>query len=73
MDQRFYILGLAPNAARIAVRFFYQDSFGNLLNHIKEHYDRMKIVRPASDTMEYLGTWRALQELSLIHICRTDQ
>lgn len=62
MDQRFYILGLAPNAARIAVRFFYQDSFGNLLNHIKEHYDRMKIVRPASDTMEYLGTWRALQE-----------
>lgn len=62
MDQRFYILGLAPNAARLAVRFFYQDSFGNILRHIKEHYDRMEIVRPANDTVSYLGVWRMLME-----------
>ena len=62
MDQKFYILGLAPNAARLAVRFFYQDSFGNILSHIKEHYDRMTIVRPAGDTLEYMGIWRMLQE-----------
>lgn len=62
MDQRFYILGLAPNAARLAVRFFYQDSFGNILQHIKEHYDRMEIVKPSADSMEYLGIWRMLQE-----------
>ena len=57
MEKRFYILGLAPNAARLAVRFFYQDSFGNILKHIKEHYDRMEIVRPAADAVEYLGIW----------------
>ena len=62
MEKRFYILGLAPNAARLAVRFFYQDSFGNILKHIKEHYDRMEIVRPAADAVEYLGIWRMLQE-----------
>ena len=62
MDQKFCILGLAPNAARIAVRFFYQDSFGAILRHIKEHYDRMEIVRPAADGLEYLGIWRMLQE-----------
>ena len=62
LDQRFYILGLAPNAARIAVRFFYQDSFGNILRHLKEHYDRMDIVRPAADEMRYMGVWRMLQE-----------
>ena len=62
MEKRFYILGLAPNAARLAVRFFYQDSFGNILKHIKEHYDRMEIVRPAADAVEYLGMWRMLQE-----------
>lgn len=62
MDQRFYILGLAPNAARLAVRFFYQDSFGNILKHIKAHYDRMEIVRPAMDSLEYLGIWRMLNE-----------
>lgn len=62
LDQKFYILGLAPNAARLAVRFFYQDSFGNVLKHIKEHYDRMEIVRPAKDQMQYLGIWRMLME-----------
>lgn len=62
MDQPFYILGLSPNAARIAVRFFYQDSFGNILKHIKKHYDQMEIVKPEMDRMEYLGIWRMLQE-----------
>ena len=62
LDQKFYILGLAPNAARLAVRFFYCDSFGNILRHIKEHYERMAIVRPATDKLEYLGAWRMLLE-----------
>lgn len=62
MDQKFYILGIAPNAARLAVRFFYQDSFGNILRHLKEHYDRMEIVRPVYDNHEYMGIWRLLQE-----------
>lgn len=62
MDQRFYILGLAPNAARISVRFFYQDSFGNILENLKTHYDRMEIVRPSWDGIQYLGIWRMLME-----------
>lgn len=64
LDQKFYILGLAPNAARLAVRFFYQDSFGNILRNIKEHYDRLEIVRPANDKVQYLGAWRLLQEIA---------
>ena len=62
-DEKFYILGLSPNAARLSVRFFYEDSFGNILRHLKEHYDRMEIVRPAMDSIKYLGTWRMLQEI----------
>ncbi len=62
LDQPFFILGLTPNAARLSVRFFYQDSFGSILKHIKEHYDRMEIVRPETDRMQYLGIWRMLQE-----------
>ena len=61
-EQRFYILGVSPNAARIAVRFFYQDSFGNILKNIKAHYGRMEIAKPEADQMEYLGIWRILQE-----------
>ncbi|WP_425755263.1 type I-C CRISPR-associated protein Cas8c/Csd1 [Ihubacter sp. rT4E-8] len=63
-EQKFCILGLGPNAGRLAVRFFYQDGFGNILRHLKEHYDRMEVVRPASDIVEYLGVWRMLQEIA---------
>lgn len=54
-EQKFYILGLAPNAARLAVRFFYQDSFGNILNNISSHYERMEIVQPSWEKRKYLG------------------
>lgn len=61
-DQKFHILGLAPNAARLSVRFFYQDSFGNILSNLQKHYKRMEIVRPAWDNWEYPGVWRMLME-----------
>ena len=64
LDQttRFYILGLAPNAARLAVRFFYQDSFGMILEHVKAHYDRMELIKPSKETKDYIGLWSLLQE-----------
>ena len=61
-DQPFYILGIAPNAARLSVRFFYKDSFGEILKHISEHYQRMKLVRPSWEEREYLGLWAMIQE-----------
>lgn len=61
-DQEFYILGLSPNAARLVVRLFYMDSFGNVLKNIANHYERMEIVHPNYDQNYYLGVWRMLQE-----------
>lgn len=46
---RFYVLGLSPNEGRLSVRFFYQNSFGGMLRHIEEHYERLEIQRPAFD------------------------
>lgn len=43
-DRPFYILGLAPNAARISVRFFYRDSFGKLMKNVNDHHKRMEIA-----------------------------
>lgn len=43
-NRPFYILGLAPNAARLSVRFFLQDSFGALMKNVNDHYERMEIV-----------------------------
>lgn len=61
-DTHFYILGLAPNAARLSVRFFYQDNFGSILEHVKAHYRRLQIVKPSWETKEYLGVWSLLSE-----------
>ena len=41
---RFYILGLAPNAARLSVRFWYDGTFGDLEQRIREHWQDMAIV-----------------------------
>ena len=43
-NRPFYILGLAPNAARLSVRFFYHNTFGTLMRNIHEHHARMEIV-----------------------------
>ena len=43
-NRPFYILGLAPNAARISVRFFLRNSFGSIMSNINAHHARMDIV-----------------------------
>lgn len=61
-EQKFYILCLAPNAARLSVRFFYQNSFGNMVHNLAKHYARMSIVRPQWEDNEYLGIQSMLDE-----------
>lgn len=61
-EQRFYVLGLAPNAARLSVRFFYENSFGNILRNISEHYKRMEIIRPQWERKEFLSVREMLFE-----------
>lgn len=58
-DTVFYILGLAPNAARISVRFFYRNSFGALMKNVNDHYERLRIEGERSDT---LPLWALLRE-----------
>ena len=59
---RFYILGLAPNASRLSVRFFLQDSFDAFVKHYQKHQERLNIVRPAFDERETLSMWALLRE-----------
>lgn len=38
-DVRYFILGINPNAARLAVQFFEESSFGQLEEHFREYLD----------------------------------
>ena len=40
---RFYVLGLAPNAARISIRFWQSDSLGSFVHHFSQHWQDLKI------------------------------
>ena len=61
-NRTFYILGLAPNAARLSVRFFLRDSFGKLMQNVNEHYERLEIVKPAYAKGGVLSLWALLRE-----------
>ncbi len=63
-DEHFYVLGLAPNAARLSVRFFLQDTFGAFARNMQAHHERLEIVRPNYDTRSTLSFRQLLDETS---------
>lgn len=56
---RFYVLGLAPNAARIAVRFWLVKTVGELAVNIRRHFDDLSIAH-APHEPETLSLFRLL-------------
>lgn len=41
---RVYILGLSPNAARLSVRFWLDQSLGDLARHIQQHWSDLDLI-----------------------------
>lgn len=60
-DTRFYILGLAPNAARISIRFWLDTTFGQLAVNMARYRQDLKIEPPAWRGKEP-SVWRILLE-----------
>ena len=54
-DQHFYVLGLAPNASRLSVRFFLRDTFGGFAAHLQKHLDALEIIRPENVKVKTLS------------------
>ncbi len=44
-DTPVHLLGLAPNAARLAVRFWYTGTLRALFDRLKAHHDALRVVR----------------------------
>lgn len=65
LDTRFHVLGLAPNAARISIRFWETATALELAHRIKQHFDDLAVAR-ASYEPEYLSLFRLLSGLALL-------
>ncbi len=61
---RFFVLGLAPNAARISIRFYYEDSFGGLTRNYQQFIQDMALEPAPRDAHPPL--WRYLVELAVL-------
>ncbi|HLO16970.1 MAG TPA: type I-C CRISPR-associated protein Cas8c/Csd1 [Anaerolineales bacterium] len=61
-NPRFYVLGLAPNAARVSVRFFHSDPFDKIVEKIMKHYADLEIVKEFEDQPTYLTIQHIVNE-----------
>lgn len=61
-EDKFYILGLSPNAARISVRFFLANTFGKFITNYEKYFREFEIAKPSFDTRVNPPLWQILQE-----------
>src|SRR6185436_17518784 len=61
-NPRFYVLGLAPNAARVSVRFFHGDPFDKVVEKMMKHYRDLEIIKEFEDQHTYLTIQDILKE-----------
>ncbi|MDP3440702.1 MAG: type I-C CRISPR-associated protein Cas8c/Csd1 [Azonexus sp.] len=48
-ENRFYVLGLAPNAARIAIRFWHAEPLSIVARHVRQWFSDLEIVKADSE------------------------
>lgn len=63
-NNRFYILGLAPNAARIAIRFWQVGTISEFALRIAQYFNDFKIIKPPKEP-EYYSIWRILVNVAI--------
>jgi CRISPR-associated protein Csd1 len=63
-DNRFHVLGLAPNAARISVRFYHCLPLRDLARRILQHFEDLRIARGKNDA-EYPSLFRLLTAVAM--------
>lgn len=61
---RFHVLGLAPNAARLSVRFYWECDFGQLTTNYQRYVADTAIEPPPREGWPPL--WRYLRELAVL-------
>lgn len=52
-DNRFFVLGLAPNAARISVRFWHAAPLVEIAERVRSWFDDIAIARPSFERDQY--------------------
>jgi CRISPR-associated protein Csd1 len=62
----FYILGLSPNASRLAVRFWHVSTVGDIREKIGQHFRDISIIKQHENDPEFPGMWQLLRETAVL-------
>ena len=65
LDDKFYILGLAPNSARIAVVYWSETTLKDFAEKILKHFSDMEIQDTRKDKKPYMGLNAIISSVSL--------
>lgn len=72
-NNHFYILGLAPNAARLSVRFFHQSTVAEFVSNLRAHHNDISIIRQFEEAKgkrqpdpEFPANWQLLKETARV-------
>jgi CRISPR-associated protein Csd1 len=73
LETPFYILGLAPNAARVSIRFFHRSSTAELISRLHAHQQCFEMVREFTQKVgkrfpdpELPPVWQILRETARV-------
>jgi CRISPR-associated protein Csd1 len=72
-DTPFHILGLAPNAARVSIRFYHRSTIADLIGKLHDHHHCLEIVRQFAEQIgkrhpdpEFPAIWQILRETARV-------
>ena len=65
LDDKFYILGLAPNSARIAVVYWSETTLKDFAGMILKHFSDMEIIDTRNDKRPYMGVREIISSVTL--------
>jgi CRISPR-associated protein Csd1 len=61
-DTKFYVLGIAPNASRLAIRFWLRDTVGTFADRLRDHLRDSEIEKQYDSEHDVVPIWRLVNE-----------
>ena len=61
-ETKFYILGLSPNNARVSIRIFHGDTFGNFMKNLTQHHKDLELE---GGRFPFIPIWIILEETTI--------
>jgi CRISPR-associated protein Csd1 len=65
LDLKFYVLGLAPNSARISVRFWEVATISEMTHRVAQYFRDLEIVKPPGEPKHY-SLWKMLVNIATL-------